>query len=99
HTACGVLLHSSLAVTTDGLPLGLAAVKFWSRKGFKGTNAAKRTVNPTTVPIEEKESARWLGNLTRSTEELGDPARCVHVGDREADIFAFFNAAHEGRAH
>jgi hypothetical protein len=45
HTACGVLLHSSLAVTTDGLPLGLAAAKFWSRRVFKGTNAAKRTVS------------------------------------------------------
>jgi hypothetical protein len=99
HTACGVLLHSSLAVTTDGLPLGLAAVKFWSRRGFKGANAAKRTVNPTTVPIEEKESARWLGSLTRSTEGLGDPARCVHVGDREADIFEFFHAADQARTH
>jgi hypothetical protein len=47
HTACGLLLHSSLAVTTEGLPLGLAAVKFRSRRGFKGTNAAKRTINPT----------------------------------------------------
>jgi hypothetical protein len=25
------LMHSSLAVTTEGLPLGLCAVKFWSR--------------------------------------------------------------------
>src|SRR3954470_4902259 len=58
HTVCGVLLHSSLVLTTDGLPLGLAAVKLWTRKAFKGTNARKRTVNPTRVPIEEKESVR-----------------------------------------
>ncbi|WP_246775058.1 transposase [Bradyrhizobium diazoefficiens] len=25
---CGILMHSSLAVTTEGLPLGLTAVKF-----------------------------------------------------------------------
>ena len=31
HTVCGMLMHSSLAVTTQGLPLGLAAVKFWTR--------------------------------------------------------------------
>src|SRR6516162_800738 len=30
HTACGVLLHSSLALTPGGVPLGLAAVKFWT---------------------------------------------------------------------
>ena len=30
HTVCGLLMHSSLAVTTQGVPLGLTAVKFWS---------------------------------------------------------------------
>jgi hypothetical protein len=55
-TACGILMHSSLAVTADGLPLGLIAIKFWSRKKFKGANALKKKINPTRVPIEEKES-------------------------------------------
>ena len=27
YTACGILMHSSLAVTSEGLPLGLAAIK------------------------------------------------------------------------
>jgi hypothetical protein len=99
HTACGLLMHSSLVLTTDGLPLGLAAVKFWSRRAFKGTNARKRRVNPTRVPIEEKESVRWLDNLTRSTRQLGDADRCVHVADREGDIFELFHAAHDARTH
>jgi hypothetical protein len=51
------------------------------------------------VPIEEKESVRWLENLTRSTQQLGDPTRCVHVGDREADIFELFWAAHQAGTH
>jgi len=42
HTVCGLLMHSSLVVTAEGLPLGLAAIKFWTRKKFKGTNALKR---------------------------------------------------------
>jgi len=99
HTVCGLLMHSGLVVTTDGLPLGLAAVKFWTRKKFKGTNALKRTVNPTRVPIEQKESVRWLDNLKRATTQLAEPARCVHVGDREADIFELFCAAQEVRTH
>src|ERR1700712_1603806 len=53
HTLCGILMHSSLAVTTGGLPLGLTAVKFWTRKKFKGTAALKRKINPTRVPIEK----------------------------------------------
>lgn len=42
HGVCGILMHSSLAVTIEGAPLGLAAVKFWIRKKFKGTAALKR---------------------------------------------------------
>jgi hypothetical protein len=75
-----------LAVTTEGLPLGLAAVKFWTRKAFKGTNALKRKINPTRVPIEQKESVRWLENLRQSTALFAQPQRCVHIGDRESDI-------------
>lgn len=56
HTICGILMHSSLAITTQGVPLGLAAIKFWTRKKFKGCEALKRKINPTRVPIEEKES-------------------------------------------
>jgi Transposase DNA-binding/Transposase DDE domain len=95
HTVCGILMHSSLAVTTEGLPLGLAAIKFWTRSKFKGANALKKKVNPTRVPIEAKESVRWLENLRQSTELLGDPSRCVHIGDRESDIYELFCAAQE----
>ena len=41
HTVGGLLMHSSL-VTAEGLPLGLAAVKFWTREKFKGTAALKK---------------------------------------------------------
>jgi hypothetical protein len=93
HTVCGILMHSSLAVTPEGLPLGLTAIKFWTRSKFKGTNALKRTVNPTRVPIEQKESIRWLENLKHSTAVVGEPHRCVHIGDRESDIYELFCAA------
>lgn len=95
HTVCGLLMHSSLALTTEGLPLGLTAIKFWTRSKFKGTTALKRRINPTRVPIERKESVRWLANMRQSLELIGDPGRCIHVGDRENDIYEFFCAAHE----
>jgi hypothetical protein len=93
-TVCGILMHSSLAVTAGGLPLGLTAIRFWTRRRFKGTNALKRRINPTRVPIEQKESIRWLENLKESTALLGEPGRCVHIGDRESDIYELFCAAH-----
>ena len=47
HKKCEILMHSSLAVTANGLPLGLTAIKFWTRKQFKGTDALKKHINPT----------------------------------------------------
>jgi len=95
YKVCGILMHSSLAVTHDGLPLGLCAIKFWSRQKFKGTNALKKKINPTRVPIEEKESIRWLQNMQQSTELIAEPERCVHIGDRESDIYELFCKAQE----
>jgi hypothetical protein len=96
---CGILMHSSLVTTIEGVPLGLAAVKFWTRKQFKGSTALKRKINPTRVPIGQKESVRWLDNLTQSTKLLGAPERCVHVGDRESDIFELFCLAQDIGTH
>ena len=96
---CGILMHSSLVTTVEGVPLGLAAVKFWTRKKFRDNAALKRKVNPTRVPIGEKESVRWLDNLAQSTELLGAPERCVHIGDRESDIFELFCLAQDIGTH
>jgi hypothetical protein len=99
HTLCGLLMHSSLAVTTEGVPLGLAAVKFWTRKKFKGTAALKKKINPTRVPIEKKESVRWIDNLKQATELAAEPETCVHIGDRESDIYELFCTAREIGTH
>ena len=92
-------MHSSLAVTTDGIPLGLSAIKFWSRDQFYGCNALKKRVNPTRVPIEVKESFRWLENLRQSTALFDEPRRCIHIGDRESDIYELFCTARQVGTH
>lgn len=99
RTICGLLMHGSLAITTEGLPLGLCAAKFWTRSKFKGTNALKRRINPTRMPIEKKESFRWIENMRQSSELLGTPEKLIHVGDRENDIYEFFCAAQEIGTH
>jgi len=99
YTVCGILMHSSLAVTTEGLPLGLAAIKFWTREEFKGCNALKRKINPTRVSIERKESYRWLENMRQSTALFQHPEHCLHIGDREGDIYELFCAAQEAGTH
>jgi len=99
HTVGGLLMHSSLVITTEGLPLGLASVKFWTRKEFKGTNALKRKINATRVPIEKKESVRWIDSLKQSADRLRNPNRCIHIGDRESDIYELFCASEKAHTH
>jgi hypothetical protein len=77
----------------------LAAVKFWTRQQFKGPHALERKLNRTRVPIEEKESVRWLENVRQSTALFQQPERCVHIGDRESDIYELFCTAHEAGTH
>ncbi|MBP7002264.1 IS4 family transposase [Amaricoccus sp.] len=47
------------------------------------------------MPIDQKESVRWLDNLRRSTELIGAPEHCVHIGDRESDIYELFCLAQD----
>ena len=42
---------------------------------------------------------RWLANLRQSTELLGEAARCVHICDREGDIWELFCLARELDTH
>jgi len=53
----------------------------------------------TRVPIGQKESNRWVENLVDTTAALGEPNRCVHIGDRAADIYELFCAANDVGTH
>ena len=97
-TQKGILMHSSLVVTGEGLPLGLAAIKFWTREKFKGTNALKRKINQTRIPIDQKESIKWLENMRQSNALLACSGECIHIGDRESDIFELFCLAEQLKA-
>ena len=80
---CGLLTHASLAVSQDAVPLGLCALRFWSRKEF-----GKARKDP-----DDRESRRWIEGLEQSMTLLDEPARCVHVADRESDIYELFCTA------
>ena len=83
----GLKLHSSLALTTDGLPLGvLRSVCYCpERKGKAGKQSIGR-------PIEEKKSFRWLEGYRDCVEvaKKTPKTRLLTVMDREGDIFELF---------
>jgi len=51
----------------------------------------KRHINPTRIPIESKESIRWLQNLDATCEKVSlNPSKMIHIGYRENDIYESF---------
>ena len=91
----GLKLHDSLALTPEGIPLGLVDIRVWARDARETGKARRRKERP----IEDKESARWLHGLRRLAElqRLCPQTRLVSVADREADIYELFQEAAGGR--
>src|SRR5262245_55193490 len=96
---CGILMHASLLIPTDGVPLGLGAIKFGTRKRCKGTDALKRKINPTRVPIATTESLRGLENWQHTTARVGAPQRGIPIGDRESDSYELCCLGQKQRTH
>jgi cytochrome c oxidase subunit IV len=88
----GLIMHTCLAVTTKGLPIGLFDQKIFSRKLRKKDN--RKTKPHDYLPIEDKESYRWLEALENTMEVTGC-TQIVTVCDREADLYEFFNRSHQ----
>jgi len=82
----GFLTHSSLAVTLEGVPLGLLAQQSWVRDQNEIGKRHQRHQRA----IEEKESYKWLQGLTESTRALPVETQAIVVSDRESDIFEYF---------
>ena len=87
----GILLHSTLALTKEGVPLGIMDQKYWTRpieeRGKKHRRKELKT--------EEKESYRWIEALERSTEGIAEETIAVTIADREADIYDLFKRSRE----
>ena len=85
----GLHLHSTLVVSTEGLPLGLLQAQFSAPEPKSETD----TRAPASVPIEEKKTFAWIEGL-RTCVELDKQlpgTRQINVMDREADFFELFD--------
>lgn len=84
----GLKVHSALAVTTAGVPLGLVDQAVWIRDpamlGKKHQRAKRETA--------QKESQRWLTALTATQDAIPDDIQVITVADREADFYPLFAA-------
>jgi len=98
----GGYLHLLEAFVPDGTPLGALWAKNVvraSEKPLKEENTPKRHHNK--IPIEEKESFRWLEGYRQTIElaKRNPKTLCICVGDSESDIFEVFAEPRCDNAH
>lgn len=86
----GLMVHTGLAITTDGVPLGIVAQQMWARDPDTFDKSRQRR----STRLEDKESYRWIETAEEAIQGVPDGTRPVIVGDRESDIFDVFVAAH-----
>jgi transposase-like protein/transposase Tn5 family protein len=88
----GLFVHTTLAVDPrGGVPLGIMSQLVWARDPPSVGKGHQRKE----VPVEAKESARWLISLLETEAHLGASVRVLSVADREADVSELFVLAHE----
>jgi hypothetical protein len=80
----GFLAHSTLAVSSEGLPLGLMEQQVWVRSDDERGKRQQRHETAFT----EKESYKWVRGLPEAQLEAA-----VTVCDREGHIYEFLDAA------
>jgi len=85
----GLHLHSTLAVSTEGLPLGVLGAQFSAPQ----PKAEPDTRLPASIPIEEKKTFAWIKGLRECVQltPLLPNTQLINVMDREADFFELFD--------
>lgn len=84
----GLYAHAHLAVTPAKLNLGVIGIDYFDRDPATLGESDRRS----TLPIEEKESFRWLEGYRLACEvaAAASGTQIVSVADREADIYDIY---------
>jgi hypothetical protein len=89
----GFLLHEIQAYTIEGTPLGTAWAEIVNRtEGVSHASPAAKRKKRQQLPIEEKESFRWLTGLREAcalAEQIPE-TQCIVIADSESDIYEVF---------
>jgi hypothetical protein len=83
----GFFIHPTLVMDAEnGFPLGLSNVQIWTRAAERPDKHERKYA---TLPIEQKESYKWLAAAERSQRcfEVGAARLVTQIGDREADLY------------
>lgn len=87
----GILCYSSIAASTEGLPLALMYQHTWTRPLEElGKSKSRKSRS-----FEDKETYQWYRGMTEVNKCLGNTLQKIHIADREADVYDLFFSAYE----
>lgn len=90
----GFFLHPALVLDAhSGTCLGLGAILSWVREIKEGRRSYKG------LPIEEKESYRWLEAAEESKRNLSEAKMITIIADRESDIYEEWARIPDDKTH
>ena len=83
----GLKVHSTLAVSSQGVPLGILDLQIWTREPKKKPKKKKSKSN---TSIFHKESKRWLRGLVDAELAIPSTTKIVTIADGEGDMYELF---------
>jgi hypothetical protein len=93
----GFFLHPSFVVDAQsGFPIGFSDIKVWNRSNEKTTKYEREYKK---LPIQEKESYKWIDSSIKSKEVLAEATTVIIVQDREGDIYEQFAIVPDPKTH
>jgi hypothetical protein len=88
----GIKIHSCLAVSVEGLSLGILSQLYETRSEAKSVLSESEKKGRS---IEEKESYRWVETMKKSIELVPPGIEAITICDREGDIYEIYEEAQE----
>jgi hypothetical protein len=97
NKSLGYFLHPSLVMDAEnGNIYGVSDIKTWIREENR---EPKKEGERKYIPIEQKESFRWLDSIEQSKKVLTGCDMITSISDREGDIYEVFSAAPDEKTH
>jgi hypothetical protein len=93
----GMRVHPMLVVDqADGYPYGFSSFEIINRSNKE---EAGQKPHYKKLPIEEKESYRWLSAIEQTKKQLSKAESIIIVADREADIYQLWSRVPDEKTH
>jgi hypothetical protein len=93
----GFYIHNSLVLdATEETVLGFSDIQLWHRQTEKKNKTAR---NYKRLPIEEKESYKWIKACEESKKHLSAAASITFIEDREGDLYEQFARIPDAHTH